>query len=422
MAASASSITVTSRHQGRLWLNLSSRCARLQFSGIPTDVEKVRLVWMQCYDPTSLHPEWKAVKDSTGEVELKGASTAEFVLLFGPNPPLPEDETLGVCKITLARPQDPIPAGQPILPTLAFALQTEDHRTLYSSRLKLHAFWNETVFDEAVDIFNKSLKYPTDEFLDTALVSDILATRWKNLFSYLRHESKSRGKKIVDHWCSDDDEDSESAIPRLTKEMIQRIILIGGESADLDLPPLISKRAFCGKSVTEGISIWRIFQTLIEMVGRSPFLRQLSNHGQLHMLGPQETVAIHTDKLAELGQPLVYFFRLPRSIVNEPALVIELFQAEDDGEKTKLKPIRPTPYITASQLERGNGNPFVAFAHLESAHAEILKALHPRGLLQPPNIQQKYLTEDAEEASGMSISPNIKDLSGRDKRWWSKFD
>lgn len=414
------------RHQGRILLNLSSRCAKLRFKGIPLDVRRVRLVWMYCYDIESAFPDWKELSGSTAEAEVAHNGTAEFSLLFGP-PSQTEivKRESNVCSMVLKRPDSHTDSKSTVLPTLAYALQTDGLYPLKKSgRLSLNALWGETVFAEAIDVFNQFAGSATEEFLDTRSIGKILESYWDRLFMHLRDDEHVRqrmpGPKRLE--CLDDDlvESRHVEIPKMSPEMIERIILVGTETDSI--PPLISRRAFCGKSATEGISIWRVFQNVVELVGRSLFIRQLFCRHQLHLLGAQETVEIHTDKLAELGQPLVYFFRIPRSIVNEPALVIEMFEVRHTDTGTRLKPVRPTPYITATQLERGKGNPFIAFSKLESAHADKLGALHTRGLLQPPNIRLKQRTEDGHHANPFAIAPNINAIPGSDRRWWSAAD
>lgn len=389
---------------------------------------------MYCYDPDSLHPDWKELRGASGETEVGQGNTADFSLVFGPSTPGDSDhKPKHVCAMVLTRPDPGIvaasPPNAPILPTLSYVLQVveggaEGYRT--NGRLALKALWGETVFTEAIEYFNKFAGGPTEEFLDTRSIGRILEGVWDSLFMYLRQgehaREKRRGKRTEedgDDACVDDDQPV-IEVPKLSPEIIERIILIATESETA--PAMISRRAFCGKSPTEGISIWRVFQNVLELVGRSLFIRQLFNARQLYLLGAQETVEIHTDKLAELGQPLVYFFRVPRSIVNEPALVIELFEVVHSRSSTILKPVRPTPYITASQVERAKGNPFVAFANLESVHSEKLKALHPRGLLQPPNIRLKPRTEDGHNTSSFPIPPNVSTLARSDPRWWSSAD
>lgn len=398
---------------------------------------------MYCYDPQSLHPDWKELKGATAETEVGDRGTAEFQLVFGPSSPSDSPhKPKNLCSMVLTRPDPATVAAcsggdaasaspnSPILPTLSYILQVASEGGLgafkTNGRLALKALWGDTVFSEAIDVFNAHAGGPAEEFLDTRAIGKILEGAWDTLFMYLRHgehvRERRRGKRSEDDddgdRCTDDEVLIE--VPRLTPEIIERIILIATESESA--PAMISRRAFCGKSPTEGISIWRVFQNVLELVGRSFFIRQLYNARQLYLLGAQETVEIHTDKLAELGQGLVYFFRVPRSIVNEPALVIELFEVEHSHSSTILKPVRPTPYITASQLERAKGNPFIAFANLESVHSEKLKALHPRGLLQPPNIRLKPRTEDGHTTSSFVIPPNAKEIPRSDPRWWSAAD
>ena len=419
---------LVSRHENRFLLNMASRRAVVRFFSLPLDCGmQVKISWKYCYDNTHIHPDWKEIQGSEALASVSSDGSLEFSLMFGP--PSPSDVTekekpVNQCTIVLTRPgegathraTDIVSEKAPVLPTLMYTLRAVDGDEILSfGEVALNGFWGDTIFNEAIDVFNRfgGVDMP---FLDKHAVVRMLRARWDLLFGHLRKGEHLREKG--EHGCKDD---GETLVPvgGLSIELIERIMTVGCGPCD-SVHQEIPRRAFCGASPTVGTSIWRVFQNIAELVGRSQFIRQLFNFGQLHVLSATEMMEIHTDKLAELGEPFVYFFRVPRSIVHEAALVIELFEVEYVDNSTNLKAVRPTPYITASQLEQAKGNPFIAFANLESVHSEKLKALRPRGLLQPPNIQIKSRVDSDYQSRAFTIESNVKLIPGSDGRWWSR--
>jgi hypothetical protein len=120
---------------------------------------------------------------------------------------------------------------------------------------------------------------------------------------------------------------------------------------------------------------------------------------------------------------MVFFFRVPRSYLDEPALVLELFLIERSPNGIVLIPQRPTPYITVSQLEKSLGNPFVAFKNLESVHSALLSEMDIQNLLQPPEFCFKAFSPKGDHLilpSRIDFSKRtISDLPGSDVKWWS---
>lgn len=434
--ASSSDASFTLRHQGRLLVNMASRCARVQFSGLQLDPgTRISITWMYCFNPKAVHPEWKEVQRSSAQTTVEIGGRAEFVIVFGSL--ILSSKPESVCSMILTRPDGPPPDAKsaPILPMLSYVLRVLSSTTtddldddnasynLMSGRVTLHVTWHELMFCEAVQVFEKHMHANVAEFLDVHTVARILKAAWDRMFMRTRHSAKYKQKR-EDEDIDDDTVDDVPVFidtPRLSKEIVERIICIAAASSEV--PSLISRRVFCGASTSEGMSIWRVFQALTELVGRSLFIRQLFNHRQLYLLNAEEAVKIHTEKFVERNESTVYFFRLPRTIIADGGLVAELFdvQVQDNGS-VQLKPLRPTPYITFSQLERAKGNPYVAFTALESVHHEKLKALTPRGLIQPPELQLTMLTDDPHEPTPFPIYGHVNAVPRCDVLWWSSSD
>ena len=421
-----SAIELITRYNGRFFLNPSSMCARLHFSGIPLPKgSKVSISWQLCFDSHLLHPNWRKLRGAKAQQTVSDDGSLNFCAIFGPTEGIPLEK--GVSRITLQRPTDPetelaktqflstygvaeIPSLQ-ILPVLHFILKEEGGSQtpfVYMDRISLYSFWGCVLFTDAINMFNRHAG--TKDFIETRLVFTILRNEWDRLFAHIQFASRK-----TDSHHLDDDDALES--PILSDEYITRIIL--GDREGTKLPAMISREVFCGKTFCKGVGIWRVFQNIVDLVGRSLFIRQLFCSGQLYILRQLEAIQIDTTLLAEFEGRVVYYFRIPRSILNEPCLVITMYTVvRNDAGFYDLIPITPTPYITATQIEAAKGDPFIAFANLQSAHSEILKNLSLSGLLQPPCIKC-HSARTGDLLPLKFIDTETSDF-GTDTLWWTK--
>ncbi len=429
MAAEEQSFVET-RHRKSIYLNTAGRLGRLRFVRLPLpEHTKVRLTWMYTYDSrTRGHPKWMELKGTTRIGQVTHGGDVEFVLFFGAHTPDGlRCDLKKVCVISLERPGvdhvSPTPSIV-LLPTLAYMLKVIEPTTDASDfettgYLKLQFHWGILTYEEAICAFNLYSRVRNSPFLSVEVVRKLLVTEWDRVFGYL-HKVK-RGKHTEDKSCVDDTDVLDMEYPILTSEYIERMILIG-TNTEKDVPSMISRCAFCGNDPSSGISIWRVLQTTIEMIGRSLFLRTLFIAGQLHLLTTKETALLNRGPILALGVSHVFFFRIPRTMFPTAAVVLECFKIVGTGADLAFEGLCPTPYITSSQLEEANGNPFIAFAKLESVHHDVLKNLDVNGLLQPPLMQVTVHTKDAPTPRAIKFFSHAKTAASNDEYWWASAD
>lgn len=345
----------------------------------------VELFFQYSYDTASEYPMWKELKGAQAKATVRNG-VAEFFLLFGPAPPsgLPGSH---FSNILLPRPDPALAAAataSALLPLLSYQVmaagspgrEMESAEWLLDGRLWLRPTWGEVVFYEAVDMYNTMATGAMRDFLPSSVVFAKLRELWSHLFAFIskRQQHRMKGK----HDAADSARADDPTIERpllFTEELFFRIIRVAHPDAGIpaNIPSLIQRRVFSGASPTEGGSIMRVFHTLVDLFGRSRLVRRLYQSGKIILASSSDTIDFDQKSFAPAASPVVFFFRVPRSIVHEPALVLELFQVGPDGQHT---PLRPTPYITSSQLEKAGGEPLVAFTKLDSSvHIEHLRRL-----------------------------------------------
>lgn len=263
---------------------------------------------------------------------------------------------------------------------------TEDN-WLGQVHLQLMTSWSEAVFAHSSNLFESNAKEELPDFLPTALVFRLMQLRWVSagaMFHLGRpsklQDYKSRGKAIEEQH-KDDECDS---FPVLTKScMLQmlRLVLSHSQWVRSDVPPqLISRKTFCGDGkagVDKAASLWSVLETLLELVGRSLFVRRLFSAGQLHFLTADDVIELPVDLLTRLKSldghpPLLYLFRISRSL-SSPAIVLDMLELVDGA----IHKVQPSPYVTVDQIIAANGDVYKAFANLESVHHARLVSLNP---------------------------------------------
>ena len=384
-----------------LWVKSGSRCTTIRlFDDRFTTKDEVSFQWMQSYDVDSSNPKWTSVAapstKATFIVQKDGELTIN--LLFGhPLKGEPASCRKNFCQI-LIRPLD---EKRAVLPALAFVIKSEARGLKGDARIILKNCWHELVYLEALECFDRFKSKELQEFISAEQVLKCLRFTWERVFQHTVG--------------------TPAEVQPLSESTLQRLIFIGSDVQTLEAVPLLfCRQNFCGQSEKKGISIWRVFQNLIELVGRSHFIRRLVNSNQLPLLGPDELAEIDTRALLSRKQDIVYFFRIPRTLLEEPALVLEAFSVvrQREGAPCRLEALNPKPYITASLLSVAKGNPLIAFSRLESAHSIALKTLSPLGFLQFPTLRIKG---ESSSPSPISISEKIESMTNPSEEWWSSF-
>lgn len=353
MAASQVPISVKQRFDKNMYVSLSTRCHRLMVNGLAEYSDKtITMEMFYSYDTTISYPLWKKLENSTATAYVKNGR-AEFFLVFGAIPD--QMRTPSTANILLPRPSLVVKEHE--LPAISYILSTTEGELLYNDRIVLHKSWEEAIFQEAAAL-SQSMTIPTiPEFLSTRRVLEYFQESWNQMFSCTKH-----GKK----------ECEES--PKLSFDATALLRIIRAAWPDTDapvtLPSVIPQGLMRGVAPKEGTSVFRIFHIFAELIGRSSLVERMYLENKIALIGSQDTLVFELSA-AELP-PYVFFFRLPRSATHEAALVMEIYHKE--GET--VVPLRPTPYITVSQLDSAGGDPLRAFAKLDSsAHKDILKEL-----------------------------------------------
>ncbi len=393
--AAASPIQVISQYSTGLYLTAASRCVRIKFANI--DVPKgtrLEIHIFYSYDVTSKLPAWNRITNAVATATVADR-TAEFFIWFGPVEKALSDNT---AHVLLPRP-NPNAGDSSRLPDLAYALRSVEGEWLRDGRVALCAKWLDLVYREARRAFNVPVDAiaPLSEFVATSHVYDRLKAVWDDVLCPV---------VAKDTFPYDDTE------LQFTSSIFHHLLRMANPLAEADesMPSLISRRLLCGSTEAEGAPLMRVFHTLLELVGRSKFIRRLHALGLLALAGSSDSIEF---ALGDAQLPAhVFFFRLPRSEVAEPAIVAELFSV---GPNNHLVPYRPSPYVTMSQLERSSGDPLRAFAStIDSAHKDILRVL---------TYDSHMLCSSWTKASRLVVSPPKpifhKNICHLDSAWWA---
>lgn len=385
---------------------MSQDSARIQFEvlSLPLDAGKmVSVTFQQCYDVKAPTPVWTRIPHNRCEVEVTENRCIAFQVTLGEGMWASGGPPSRTCHLKLQhRPGEKLADAmqRPVdeqLPTIRCTLTCECYA--FSKRIRIHPVWSTIVYADAIRVFDELARLNHSEMVPRMLVVNAMRAEFKRLFSYL-----ARSEKTL------------ASMPVLDDETIDRLFLLNDRSPTLERfsKAPISKQMFCGDSDQSILGIWRSFQMLVEMIGRSKFVRKLYASKQLRMYTPTEQLRIEPDS-NHLKHEFGFFFRLPRSSVPSPAIVIELFRFVGDCKKHKIQQILPQAYITSRQLEFSGGNPLTAFANLQSAHAAIFKKMKPSQLLQVVGL---FDDKDAKPNSKFAVGDDPSAWDGLDVDWW----
>lgn len=390
--------SISKRFNHNQYISLSTRCNRFKVRVGASEGTAVHVKFFYSYDVENEHPHWKELANGDA-VSTVNDGVAEFFILYGPPPP---DTVLPRNMANIAFPRADPSLKVPIVPHVSYTIRMGDRTWIDSGRIKPRATWGEVIFDEGVELA-KQLTIPGSAgFVDTRRLFDTLDRTWMQLFEHI---------DVFDA----KDEVKLTAVPAFNEQVLLRMMRVAFPDTDPPrvLPDLTSWGLLCGKSATEGGSIMRVFHTLADLVGRSKLVRRMYAGGKIALAGSPDTIEFKLDEANKLSH--VFFFRLARSVVHEPALVLQLYEKEENGQ---WKAIIPTPYVTASQLDNSRGDPLRAFRSLrDSAHLPVLSQLTYANMLNTSwqSISSLLLTDPTDFA--YSEAENYTEL-----KWWeSRF-
>lgn len=383
MAADSDSVSspeVVTRYPGNMYITLSTRTSRVHIRGLD-DYEGVpiELVLYYSYEMDSEAPHWKPLRDASGRAPVRDGQ-AEFFFLFGPKPPARQlgPETIN---ILLPRAAAPVSAEEiPPLPRLSYAVKAGD-RWILDGRIRLWPTWDKMIRDVARPPFTSTLSVGMREFTLSSRIFSFLKTRWQQMLAPVAFRKGDDGEEIEDRQLLDAfGEDLFLELLRLTQtsdvasgSWASKVGHIGPK----EIPELVSRGAFEGTD--KFVGLLAAFEGLLDLVGRSIVVRELFMLGYVGVVSSFDTLEFELPRVKE--ETVVFFFRLPRSVVGEPALVVELYRLVPDE---KPVPLRPTPYMTASQLAKRGGNPLLTATTLsDSVHIDELARLNWSRMLYP---------------------------------------
>lgn len=357
-----SSLQVHMRYKRNHYVTLANRYSRIEFSGLAQDTV-LSFLFFYSYDTANERPMWKELHNACASAVVVDGK-AFILILYGPAPPgkLPAH----IVHIQLPRPDPGL--SLPPLPHLSYTVCTQTGEFVYNDRIHLCQSWEDVVFDEALLTYQRLRISQFCDFVSTQALFADLNNSWRRLFASC---VKTTQREAVTLYVDNIPEFNVSTLLRL-----YRIVYPFSDPPTV-LPDIVPWHCICGATARQSQSIIRVFSTLADLLGRSSLVRHLYKEQKIALAGPHDIVEFQVGD-AQLP-PYIFFFRLPRSPVHEPALVIQIYTKNDHGHWT---PISPTPFVTASHLEKAGGDPLRAFKKLnDSVHIDILKQLSYDGML-----------------------------------------
>lgn len=351
--------TTSKRYNNNQYVSLSTRCSRIKVKVDVEDGTPARLYFFYSYDIADEHPHWKELKDVVAETTTKN-KIAEFFILLGPSPP--GDMKENVAKIRL--PRRPAAHSSVELPHLVYTVRVREYAWVDSGRIKLHSAWETAVYNEATDLAQRLSISGSVGFVSTPTLLTVLKNTWQELFECTDSVTQENEDSTAVHVA---------VLPRFDEEVLLRMMRVAHSDFESSsaLPELASWCLLRGSAPNQGSSVMRVFNALADLIGRSRLVRRLYADNKIAVAGSQDIVEFKLE-----GAPMpnyAFFFRMPRSFVPEPALVMQLYEKNETGQWTNLT---PTPYVTATQIEAAGGDPLRAFRRLsESKHLDIFLEL-----------------------------------------------
>ncbi|MFY7867979.1 MAG: hypothetical protein ACOVQN_00655 [Exiguobacterium sp.] len=392
MSASQSSRpSVLFRHTENIYVSLATRYSRFTITNLDkwADGTLVQLFFYYSYDKNKEHPLWIELKCAHATSKIIDG-TAEFILVFGAKPLAEKREN--VANLHLRR---PVPGLETELqlPILSYVIKIAGKDCALGERINLLSNWNALVYAEACKFYNSCATELLKDFLPSVTVYTQLRERWNELLSI---QQKTDGVRSL----------------MFSDELFLRLIRIAHHTFDVPnyIPEFLSRALICGEQEQQLCSLMRLYHDLINLLGRFKIVRQLYKGGNFAVLASNDKLQFSLSRQPKSGY--VFYFRMARSETSETSLVIEFYTVDAN---LKVTPIRPTPYVTLSQLDAASGNPLVAFSRIPSTHRDILAALTWNDMLYAKQIEDgvfefKQIEEHQYEKRGCTTYIDLN--------WW----
>lgn len=296
------------------------------------------------------------------------------------------------------------------LPLLSYILSTADGVCFLSGHLRPFASWRELVHSDATVLFDSIRGQAAFEFVSVSAVYEALRQRWNDLFKFIadRHQREIDGQIV--HVYPEGEEPLVFG-EQLFKDLVRAAIY--SDFVPTDMPSLITRRLLCGEVDGTCSSIMYLFHNLVDLLGRSEYVRTLYRTGRITLIAKSDDSTVRVRPDADTPR-FLFTLRLPRSFVSQPVLVMEPFTIDNEGKVTHLTPV---PYISAGQLEVSNGNPLLAFSRLvSSVHHALLVNVLDKNMLRP--VRLDTTTYQLRDPEPFDIKPRYNDCH-LDREWWS---
>jgi len=339
------------RHTENIYVSLATRYSRFIITNLNTwdDGTPVQLFFYYSYDKNKEHPLWIELKCARATSKIVDGA-AEFILVFGVKPLAEKREN--VANLHLRRPTSGLET-EIQLPVLSCVIKIAGKDCALGERINLWSNWNALVHAEACKFYNSCATEVLNDFLPSVTVYMQLRDRWNELLSI--QQKMDGGSSLM-----------------FSDELFLRLIRTAHHTSDVptSIPEFLSHALICGEQKQNLCSLMRVYHDLINLLGRFKIVRRLYQRGNFAVLSSGDKLQFAIPRQPKSGY--VFFFRMARSETLETSLVIEFYTVDANF---KVTPVRPTPYVTLTQLDAALGDPLVAFSRIPSTHHDILAAL-----------------------------------------------
>lgn len=340
-----------------------------------------------------------------------------------------EQEGRALCGIILPQRVAP-PKGQHLSLQLLCTVQlcsptgTSETERIAQFRMLVTSNWAQVVQVHGSALFTSNIKDDPDS-LPLEEVFRLMRQRWASMFGHLKAKDQRIEAARAKLPSRRDDVKlvAPKEYPELHNHHMEDLLrLATGQSDRKELSQQkISRSEFCrapdSPHKNEG-SLWSIFEMLIELIGRFPFVRRLFAAGQLYIIAPEDLLEFHS---SDVSVPqILHLFRLARSL-SSPGLVLEMFVVKDGAVKKES----PSPYVTVEQISAEGGRVYNAFSNLVSVHHEKLTALDPTRRLCPDLAEAPKTEKGVRRIRNKrvgdcdSVNSLLSQSDLLDHEWWS---
>lgn len=376
---SSKNIRLVTQYGDNIFIEHESRLSRfhLKDTSLPAETP-VTLSFVHSYDKTS----WLPIPDASAQTTVKPDGLIEFFLLFGT---YPKDATMppGVAHIMLPRQAT---SDTRVFPELEYRVHVGEQRLVFSGRLHLFSAWGDIIEKIGKEVFEQCIDDSDSTTVPAIDVYNAFKDKWDDLFANIS-DCPPFGTKLF--------------------LSIVRMAHIGGD-APTRLPAMFARCMLHGDP--SRTTITRLFYTLVELIGRSKIVRQLFAEGYVAMMARHDVCLMKSEKVKKPATR--FFFRLPRSPVGMPALVMELVDLDSSGMFVMRQ---PTPYITSAQMARAQGDPLIAFSWLRpSTHEKTIDELTWKDIIHVEKVTTTGFSMSFDRMPAFPVS-----WTYNDPLWWT---